>query len=132
MRIPDGRGREVPYTMIIRKRKRRVGDGSEGKHIAFASNSPSPGPDAPCPRRWGIKISYKMLKRTRMRTPGRDGHVRIFCLVVSLMVRNAWAMLHSDRRAGGYQRRRKMPTLPEFCHECGVQPRLRLPRRPPP
>ena len=46
MRISDGRGREAPYTMITRKRKRREGDGPEGKHIAFASNSPSPGPDA--------------------------------------------------------------------------------------
>ena len=136
-RISDGRGREAPYTMIIRKRKRRVSDGPEGKHIAFASNSPSPGPDTLYPRRWRIEISYKMLKQTRMRTSSRDEHVRIFCFVVSLMVHNAWIMLHSDRIAGGDDRRipkttLKMLTLLEFCQEYGVRPWLRLPRKLPP
>ena len=137
MRIPGGRGREAPYTMIIRRRKRREGDGPEGRYIAFASNSPSPDPDAPCPRRWGIEINYKMPRQTRMRTPGRDEHVRIFCFVVSLLVHNAWTMLHSDRRAGGDDRRiPKMTlgslTLLEFCMEYGIQPWLRPPRKPPP
>jgi len=90
--------------MIIRRRKRREGNGPEGRYIAFAPNSPSLDPDAPCPRRWGIEISYKMPRQTRMRTPGRDEHVRILCLVVSFMVHSAWTMLHSDRRAGGSRR----------------------------
>ena len=72
-----------------------------------------------------------------MRTPGRDGHVRIFCLVVSPMAHNARAMLHSDRRAGGDGRRipktaLKVLTPLEFCREYGVRPWLRPPRRPPP
>ena len=111
MRIPGGRGREAPYTMIIRRRKKREGDGPEGMHIAFASNSPSLDPDALYPRWWGIEISYKIPRQTRMRTPGRDEHVRIFCFVVSLMVHNAWTMVHnawtmvhSDRGAGGSRR----------------------------
>ena len=137
MRISDGRGREAPYTMITRGRKRREGGGPEGKYIAFASSSPSLDPDAPCPRRWGIEINYKMPRQTRMRTPGRDEHVRIFCFVVSLMVHNAWTMLHSDRRAGGDDRRIPKMTLSslallEFCMEYGVQPWLRPPRKPPP
>jgi len=89
MRISDGRGREAPYTMIIRKRKKRKGRGPEGAHIAFATNMPSADPDEPCPRRWGIENGYKLLKQTRMRTPGRDENVRIFCFVASLMVHNA-------------------------------------------
>jgi len=38
MRIPGGRGREAPYTMIIRKRKKSEGRGPVGRHIAFATN----------------------------------------------------------------------------------------------
>ena len=137
MRIPDGCGREAPHTMITRRRKKREGDGPEGKYIAFASNNPSLDPDAPCPRRWGIEINYKMPRQTRMRTPGRDEHVRIFCFVVSLMGHNARVMLHSDRRAGGDGRRiPKMTlsslTLLEFCLEYGVRPWLQPPRKPPP
>ena len=104
MRIPGGRGRVAPHAMITRGRKRREGDGPERTHIAFASNSPSLDPDALYHRRWGLEISYKMPRQTRMRTPGRDGHVRLFCLVVSLMAHNAWTVLPSDRMAGGSQR----------------------------
>ncbi|MCY4252459.1 MAG: hypothetical protein OXD41_04065 [Thaumarchaeota archaeon] len=82
MRIPDGRGREAPCTIIIRKMNRCKGDGMDGKHIAFASNNPSPGPDAPYPRRRGIETSCKMPGQARMRAPGRDEHVGVFCLVV--------------------------------------------------
>jgi len=137
MLIPGGRGRAAPCTMITKKRKRREDDRPEGKRTAFASNSPPPGPDAPCLRRWEIETICKTPGQARMRTPDRGGHVRIFCLVVSPMAHNARAMLHSDRRAGGDGRRipkttLKVPTLLEFCRECGVRPWLRLPRRPPP
>jgi len=74
---------------------------------------PSADPDEPCQRRWGIENGYKLLKQTRMRTPGRDENVRIFCFVVSLMVHNAWTMLHSDRGGGG----RRQPEDPgEVAH----------------
>ncbi|MDD9814326.1 MAG: hypothetical protein OXU37_08730 [Thaumarchaeota archaeon] len=36
---------------MITRRKRREGNGPEGMHIAFASNSPSPCPDALYSRR---------------------------------------------------------------------------------
>jgi len=133
MRVSDGRGREAPHAMIIRKRKKKEGKRPEGKHVAFATNMLSADPDAPCPRRWGIEIGYKMPRQTRMRTSSRDENVRIFCFVVSLMVHNAWTMMHLDRRAGGDGR--KIPMTPlkiiiilEACEELGIRP----PRKPPP
>ncbi len=123
--------------MIIRKRKKRRGRGPEGAHIAFATNMPSVDPDEPCPRRWGIENGCKLLKQTRMRTPGRDGNVRAFCLVVSLVVHNAWAMLHPGRGAAGDSWRIPAKSLMFLivlgaCNEFGIQPRLRPPRKPPP
>ena len=122
--------------MIIRKRKRREGDGPEGKRTAFAPNSPSHGPDAPCPRRRGIETSCKMPWQARMRTSSRDEHARIFCLVASPMAHNAPATLLSDRGRRNGRRIQKMalstPALLEFCREHGVQPRLRPPRKPSP
>jgi len=135
MRIPGGRGREAPHAMIIRKRKKSEGRGPEGKHIAFATNMPSVDPDEPCPRRWGIEIGYKLPRHTRMRTPGRSESVRIFCFVMSLMVHNAWTMLHPGRRAAGDSRRIPATSLKFLimlgvCNVFGVQPRLRPPRNP--
>jgi len=135
MRIPGGRGREAPHAMIIRKRKKSEGRGPEGKHIAFATNMPSVDPDEPCPRRWGIEIGYKLPRHTRMRTPGRSESVRIFCFVMSLMVHNAWTMLHPGRRAAGDSRRIPATSLKFLimlgvCNVFGVQPRLRPPRKP--
>jgi len=136
MRISDGRGREAPNAMVIRKGKRRKGRGSEGPHIAFATNMPPAGPDEPCPRRWGTGNCHKMPRQTRMRTSGRDENVRIFCFVVLLMVHNAWTMLHPGRRVACDSRRipaasLKTTVLLEACAELGVQPRLRPPRRTP-
>jgi len=133
MRIPGGRGREAPHAMIIRKRKKKEGKRPEGKHVAFATNMPSADPDAPYPRRWRTGIGYKMPRQTRMRTQGRDENVRAFCFVVSLMVHNAWTMMHSDRRAGGDGRKILMTPLKiiivlEACEELGIRP----PRKPPP
>ncbi len=100
---------------------------------------PSADPDEPCQRRWGIENGYKLLKQTRMRTPGRDENVRIFCFVVSLMVHNAWTMLHSDRGGGAAGDSRRIPAkslmfliVLGVCNEFGIQPRLRPPRKPPP
>jgi len=137
MRISYGRGREAPHAMITRKGKKSEGRGPEGKHIAFATNMPSVDPDGPYPRRWGIEIGYKLLKQTRMRTSSRDENVRIFCFVMSLMVHNAWTMLHSDRGTAGDSRRIPATSLKFLivlgvCNEFGVQPWLRPPRKPPP
>jgi len=136
MRIPGRRGREAPHAMVTRKRKRRKGRGPEGAHIALATNMPSVDPDGPCPRRWGAENGHRLLKQTRMRTSSRDENVRIFCFVVSLMVHNAWTMLHSDRRAAGDSRRIPAASprtiiLLEVCTGLGVRPRLRPPRKPP-
>jgi len=136
MRIPGGRGREAPHAMVTRGRKKREGKGREGKHVAFAT-MPSADPDELYPRRWGIEIGYKMPRQTRMRTPGRDESVRVFCFVVSLMVHNARAMPHPGRRAGGDDRRIPMAPprfliAPGACNVFGVQPRLGPPRKPPP
>jgi len=122
--------------MITRGRKRREGGGPEGKHIAFASNSPSLDPDAPCPRRWGIEIIYKMPRQTRMRTPARRACQDLLpCGVAHGAQRTGHAALGQDGRRG-------RPADPEgdaqLSHaagvllEYGVQPWLRPPRKPPP
>jgi len=135
-RIPGGCGREAPHAMATRKRKKREGWGPEGKHVAFAANSPPPGPDDLYPRRWGIETGHRMPRQARMRTSGRDENVRTFCLVVSLMAHSARAMMHSDRRAGGDCRRArttplKMIMVLSTCGALGVRLEQRPPRRPP-
>jgi len=72
-----------------------------------------------------------------MRMSSRSENVRIFCFVMSLMVHNAWTMLHSDRRAAGDSRRIPAMSLKFLivlgvCNEFGVQPWLRPPRKLPP
>ncbi|MDD9854180.1 MAG: hypothetical protein OXU78_09560 [Deltaproteobacteria bacterium] len=42
-----------------------------------------------------------MVKQTRMRASSRDDRVRVFCPVLSFMVRNVWTVMHSGRRARG-------------------------------
>ena len=111
MRIPGGHEREAPHAMITGggkgARKRREGGGPEGKHIAFVPNSPSLDPDAPCPRRWGIEISYKMPRQTRMRTPARRACQDLLLCGVA----------HGAQRAGhaalGQGGRRGRPADPE-------------------
>jgi len=63
--------------------------------------------------------------------------VRIFCFVLSLMVHNAWTMMHSDRRARGDGRRIpraafKILLVLEACGGPGIQAWRRPPRKPPP
>lgn len=72
-----------------------------------------------------------------MRTASRDGRVRTFCIVLSPMVHNAWAMMHPGRRAHGDGRRAplaafKMLLVLEASGGPGFQAWGRPPRKPPP
>jgi len=105
MRIPGGRGREAPHVMAAARRRKPEGEGPEGAHAAFAAGKPSFDAGSPCPRRRGTGIGYKMARQTGIRASGRDGRVRIFCLVLSLMAHNARTMMRPRRRARGDSRR---------------------------
>jgi len=135
--ISDGRGRVAPHAMAIARRRNPEGESPEETYIAFAVSGPSFDVESLYPRRWGIEIGYKMARQTRIRTSSRDERVRIFCFVLSLMVHNAWTMMHSDRRARGDSRRipraaSRILLVLEACGELGIQAWRRPPRKPPP
>jgi len=134
---PGGRVRVAPYTMLIAKRRRPEGESPEETYIAFAVSGPSFDVESLYPRRWGIEIGHRLPRQTRVRTSSRDENVRIFCFVMSLMVHNAWTMLHPGRGAAGDGRRIPAKSLMFLivlgaCNEFDVQPWLRPPGRPPP
>jgi len=135
--IPGGRGRVAPHAMAIARRRNPEGESPEETHVAFAVSGPSFDAGSLYQRRWGIEIGHRMARQTRIRTPGRDERVRIFCLVLSLMAHNAWTMMHSDRRARGDSRRIpraafKILLVLEACGGPGIQAWRRPPRKPPP
>jgi len=135
--ISDGRGRVAPYTMVIAKRRKPEGESTEEGHVAFAAGGSSLDAGSLYPRRWGIEIGHRMARQARIRTPGRDERVRIFCFVLSLIVHNAWTMTHPGRRSRGDARRiplaaSRILLVLEACDRPGIKAWRRPQRKPPP
>jgi len=65
-------------------REKEEGAGREPgrEDVAFAAGGPAVDAGSPCSRRRRIEIGYKMARQTRIRTPGRNKRVRIFCFAL--------------------------------------------------
>ncbi len=52
-------------------------------------------------KRFGIEISYRQMRQTRIYTCTRKSHLRLFFVAVSLMPRDIWVYIHQTRLAKG-------------------------------
>ena len=140
--IVGGDGREVPYTMLIARRKKKrkgSGDGEPAPHekyIGFATNRPETDPDL-YENRWGIETAYRMIEGARIRTHSKNPAVRLLYFAYSVAVFNAWVVanailgyitgIHAEKESLISQQHFKNMMLSSYLFDCRM-----LPEPPPP
>ena len=93
--------RQVQYTMLIVKRKKRgKGESKNGEpvpreaYIGFATNRPGTDLDS-YGNRWGIETSYRMIDGVWSKTHSKNPAVRLLYFVYSVAVFNAWVVANT-------------------------------------
>lgn len=88
--------RQVPYILIITKRKSAKKSSTEpkDKFIGFATNIPDID-IAEYGKRWVIETGYSMIEAIRVWTRSTKIYARVFCFAFTLLLYNVWVMLNA-------------------------------------